>query len=176
MKILPARFERDSRGGPHRVEYDRVAAWGLEGKADLQEAFIKLRLGKKAVTHAKQLKNDNLVNWLRSDRSHCLLDDYPCKLPSYREMKAVTQRLQLPSVTQPLVTAETTAPQELQDEKSVSNQNFEGDNFDNEIVLNAVNTLLGAGISESSIIKDVLGCRGSQYQKGKELLTRLKRE
>lgn len=157
-------------------QYDRVAAWGLEGKADLQEAFFKLRLGKKAVSFAKQLKNDELIAWLRQDKSHCLLDEHPCKLPSYREMKAVTQRLQLPPNNQPVVTLETTVQQELQDEKSVSNQNFEGDNFDNEIVLNAVNTLLGAGISESSIIKDVLGCRGSQYQKGKELLTRLKRE
>ena len=70
-------------------QYDRVAAWGLEGKSDLGDAFYRWRLGKKAVAFAKSLKNDNLVNWLKIDRFHCLLDDPPCKLPLHREMQRV---------------------------------------------------------------------------------------
>lgn len=148
-------------------QYDRVAAWGLEGKADLQEAFFKLRLGKKAVTHAKQLKNDRLVDWLRSDRSHCLLDDYPCKLPSYREMKAVTKQLyQLPGNQVPVI-AETTARQELH--PPIPQKLPE-----NEALKNAVKSLSEAGYSDSKIIKEVLGFQGSQYQQGKELLTALR--
>ncbi|MGB3755055.1 MAG: hypothetical protein WBA07_01595 [Rivularia sp. (in: cyanobacteria)] len=157
-------------------QYDKVAAWGLEGKSDLQEAFFKLRLGKKAVSFAKQLKNDELITWLRQDRSHCLLDEHPCKLPSYREMKAVTQRLQLPPNNQPVVTLETTVQQDLQDEKSFESSDSHNDFLQNEVTSNAINALLDVGISETSIIKNVLGYRGSQYQKGKELLTRLRRE
>lgn len=144
-------------------QYDRVAAWGLEGKADLQEAFIKLRLGKKAVNHAKQLKNEQLISWLRSDRSHCLLDDYPCKLPSYREMKAVTRQLyQLPG-NQNLVIPETTTQQVLQPPKQSKEPG-------NEALKNAVKSLSEAGYSDSKIIKEVLGYQGSQYQQGKEIL------
>ena len=73
-------------------QYDRVAAWGLEGKSDLADAFYRIRLGKKAQAHAKSLKNNDLVDWLKQDRSHCLLDDSPCKLPTYREMKAASSR------------------------------------------------------------------------------------
>lgn len=150
-------------------QYDRVAAWGLEGKADLQEAFFKLRLGKKAVSHAKQLKNDQLVEWLRSDRSHCLLDDYPCKLPSYREMKAVTRQLyQLPGSQNPVI-AQTTVQQELQPSEPLKLP-------ENEALKNAVKSLTQAGYSDSKIIKEVLGYQGSQYQQGKEILADLRRE
>jgi energy-coupling factor transporter ATP-binding protein EcfA2 len=150
-------------------QYDRVAAWGLEGKADLQEAFFKLRLGKKAVSHAKQLKNDQLVDWLRSDRSHCLLDDYPCKLPSYREMKAVTKQLyQLPGNQSPVI-AETTVQQEL--EPIVSPEKL-----DREVVFRVVKACTEAGFSDSKIIKEFLGYQGSQYQQGKEILADMRRE
>lgn len=73
-------------------QYDRVAAWGLEGKSDLADAFYRIRLGKKAQAHAKSLKNIQLVEWLKLNQSHALLDDQPLKLPPYREMKAATQR------------------------------------------------------------------------------------
>lgn len=150
-------------------QYDRVAAWGLEGKADLQEAFFKLRLGKKAVSHAKQLKNDQLVEWLRSDRSHCLLDDYPCKLPSYREMKAVTRQLyQLPG-NQNSVIPETVTRQELQPPQPLKLP-------ENEALKNAVKSLSEAGYSDSKIIKEVLGYQGSQYQQGKEILAAMRRD
>lgn len=156
-------------------QYDRVAAWGLEGKADLQEAFFKLRLGKKAVSFAKQLKNDELIAWLREDRSHCLLDEHPCKLPSYREMKAVTQRLQLPGFTQPLVSAETTAQQAVEEQELSVTVNYGEAEIGLEAVSKAVIALQRAGMSDTAIIKDVLGYEGSRYRKGREILTKLKR-
>jgi hypothetical protein len=150
-------------------QYDRVAAWGLEGKSDLAEAFFRLRLGKKAVSHAKSLKNEDLLTWLQLDRSHCLLDDQPCKLPSYREMKAVTQRLSFTSPISPVRTAETTLEQALQPPITENNQI-------SETVKKAVKALLSAGWSDSKIIKEILGCQGAQYQRGKELLDNFKKE
>ncbi|MEL7065019.1 MAG: hypothetical protein AAFP00_14865 [Bacteroidota bacterium] len=51
-------------------QYDRVAAWGLEGKSDLAEAFYRIRLGKKALSHAKGLKNDELIKWSADNCFH----------------------------------------------------------------------------------------------------------
>ena len=149
-------------------QYDRVAAWGLEGKSDLTDAFYRLRLGKKAVAHAKSLKNEALLTWLQSDRSHCLLDDYACKLPSYREMKAVTQRLQLPSGNGAAVMAETTAQQAFQPIVTA-------ETAPTEATIRAAKACLGAGFSDSRVIKEILGYQGGQYQKGKELLESIKK-
>lgn len=156
-------------------QFDRVAAWGLEGKADLQEAFYKLRLGKKAVSYAKQLKNDELIAWLREDRSHCLLDEHPCKLPSYREMVSVTKRLYLPEGNRELVTAETTAQQLPETPELSVTVNYEDAEIGLEAISNAVVALEDAGMSDTAIIKDVLGYEGSRYRKGREILTLLKR-
>lgn len=148
-------------------QYDRVSAWGLEGKADLAEAFRKLRLGKKAVAHAKSLKREDLIDWLKLDRAHCLLDDAPCKLPSYREMKAVTQRF-LPSASlPPAVTAETPTEPAFQPVEPPLNPSPEA-------LKNAVKACLEAGLSDSKIIKDILGYSGSRYQVGKQLLEQLR--
>lgn len=149
-------------------QYDRVAAWGLEGKSDLADAFYRLRLGKKAVAHAKSLKNEALVTWLQSDRSHCLLDDYPCKLPSYREMKAVTTRLQLPPGSSTQVTAETTAQQDF---KPI----VTAENALPEATIRAVKACLEANFSDSKIIKEILGYQGGQFNKGKQILERIKK-
>ncbi|NJO65064.1 MAG: hypothetical protein HC836_45240 [Richelia sp. RM2_1_2] len=155
-------------------QYDRVAAWGLEGKADLQDAFWKLRLGKKAVSHAKQLKNDVLVKWLQEDKSHCLLNEQACKLPSYREMKVVTQRLHTSPVVNNVVTAETTAQQDLQAEKLGVTFNPEGVDMDISVVSKSVRALVDSGMSDTAIIKDILGYQGSRFRQGKELLERIK--
>ncbi len=157
-------------------QYDRVSAWGLEGKSDLADAFYRLRLGKKAVNHAKSLKDDALVSWLTSDRSHCLLDDTPCKLPSYREMKAVTVRLQLPAVTQNH--QETTIAQNdlLPRGKLSVTVNSSKTDLDDGALKRAILGLLEAGMSDSRVIKEVMGYEGGNYQKGKVLLEELKRE
>ncbi len=148
-------------------QYDRVAAWGIEGKADLADAFYRLRLGKKAVAHAKSLKREDLIEWLKIDRSHCLLDDEPCKLPAYREMKSVTQRLFLTPVDQKLVTSETTVQQAFQPPEPHPNQDLEA-------LKKAVKACADAGLSDSKIIKDILGCSGNRYQSGKQLLEKLR--
>ncbi len=150
-------------------QYDRVSAWGLEGKSDLADAFHRIRLGKKAVAHAKSLKDDALVEWLRSDRSHCLIDDQPCKLPSYREMKAVIPRLHLSPVSEPIVTAEPV------DELGLQPPDFPVSSYD-ETLSRAVKACLDAGFSESRVIKEILGCQGSRYQEGKALLQRMRGE
>lgn len=148
-------------------QYDKVSAWGFEGKSDLADSFIRLRLGKKAVIHAKSLKNADLENWLNQDRSHCLLDDRPCKLPAYREMKAVTQRLQLPPKNTPSVMAETATQQAFSSAIAPDNQ-------PSETLKKAIKACLEAGLSDSKIIKEILGYQGAQYQKGKELLQLVK--
>jgi hypothetical protein len=141
----------------------------LEGKSDLADAFHRIRLGKKAVAHAKSLKDDALVEWLRSDRSHCLIDDQPCKLPSYREMKAVIPRLHLSPVSEPIVTAEPV------DELGLQPPDFPVSSHD-ETLSRAVKACLDAGFSESRVIKEILGCQGSRYQEGKALLQRMRGE
>ncbi|WP_375470999.1 hypothetical protein [uncultured Nostoc sp.] len=149
-------------------QYDRVAAWGLEGKSDLADAFYRLRLGKKAVAHAKSLKNDDLMTWLQSDRSHCLLDDQPCKLPSFHDMKAVTQRLQLPAGNATPVTAE-----------SLSGGGFEAiiidENAPSPATIRAVKACLEAGFSDTKIIKEILGYQGNQFGRGKKVLEEIRK-
>ena len=167
------RHARRGRKGKRFVialsQYDKVSAWGFEGKSDLADGFVKIRLGKKAVIHAKSLKNEDLMTWLQLDRSHCLYDDQPCKLPSYREMKAVTQRLSFTPQISPVVMAKTTGQQALQPPITENNQI-------SETAKKAIKALLQAGWSDSKIIKEILGCQGAQYQRGKELLDNFKKE
>ncbi|NJL65351.1 MAG: hypothetical protein HC903_30700 [Methylacidiphilales bacterium] len=144
-------------------QYDRVAAWGLEGKADLAEAFAKLRLGKKAVTHAKSIKREDLIDWLKQDRSHCLIDDLPCKLPQYREMKAVTQRLSLPPQKTYFQSPEPIAQSELQPILTDSQPPEKSQ-------INAVKACLETGLSDSKIVKEILGYKGGNFNSGMEVL------
>lgn len=167
-------FERHGRRGRKAKrfiiclsQYDRVTAWGLEGKSDLGDCFYRLRLSKTAVNHAKSLKDDALVAWLRADRSHCLLDDQPCKLPPYREMKAVTTRLQLPTGNAPVVTAETGLQQQFQPILTAKNS-------PTEATIRAVKACLEAGFSDTKVVKEILGYQGGQFQKGKQLLEQIK--
>lgn len=157
-------------------QYDRISAWGLEGKADLLEEFYRIRLGKKAITHAKSLKNDRLVEWLKTDKSHCLLDDQPLKLPPYREMKAATMR------------GSTTIPQLLPN--NPIQPNYGGDQSpeaapeadssgyapsDNRLLWRMIQRY-GEGKSDSQIVTEVMGFTGRRYDKGVELLQRFRRE
>ncbi|MBD2519696.1 hypothetical protein H6G93_33005 [Nostoc sp. FACHB-973] len=71
-------------------QFDKVAAWGLEGKSDLIDCFRCIRLGKIAIKHAESLGDDKLVQWLKADSfGRCMIDDEPCQLPAYELMKAV---------------------------------------------------------------------------------------
>ena len=148
-------------------QYDRVAAWGLEGKSDLADAFWRILLGKKAIAHAKSLKKDELVSWLKQDRSHCLLDDNPCKLPPYREMKAV--------ITRPLLNQDTLVEKSLEKPlKTPSDADFEEKFSESDAFLWRLILKYGEGKSDSTIVTEVLGMTGKKYGEGKDLLERLR--
>ncbi len=150
-------------------QYDKVGAWGLEGKSDLSEAFFKIRLGKKALAHAKSMKNDELVNWLKQDRSHCLIDDSPCKLPLYREMKAIISRPLLNQGIQPEKSPEKTL--ETPPEASFDESFSESDAFLWRLIQR-----FGEGKSDSTIVTEVLGMTGKKYGEGKDLLEKLRKQ
>lgn len=148
-------------------QYDRVAAWGLEGKSDLADAFWRILLGKKAIAHAKSLKKDELVSWLKQDRSHCLLDDNPCKLPPYREMKAVIARPLLNQGIQP-----EKLPEKML--KTPPGEDFEEKFSESDAFLWRLILKYGEGKSDSTIVTEVLGMTGKKYGEGKDLLERLR--
>lgn len=141
-------------------QFDRVSAWGLEGKGDLADNFLKLRLGKVAVEYAKKLKSSELIQWLKADPSRALLDDNPVQLPPYREMVAVTKRVSLPPSQAP----QTTVERALTDDSDGAEI----------LVKRAIQLLLERGVGESTVVKEVLGFKGSAYQDGKQELERWK--
>lgn len=150
-------------------QYDRVAAWGLEGKSDLADAFWRIRLGKKAISHAKSLKSDGLIAWLKKDRSHALLDDSPCKLPPYREMKAVISR---PFSNQEIVSQNTGE----KISQPAQGKDFEEKFSDSDAFLWRLIQRYGEEKSDSAIVTEVLGMTGKKYAEGKDLLERLRRQ
>ncbi|HIK04585.1 MAG TPA: hypothetical protein IGS40_07720 [Trichormus sp. M33_DOE_039] len=157
-------------------QYDRVAAWGLEGKSDLADAFFRIRLGKKAQAHAKSLKNQQLIDWLKLDQSHCLLDDQPCKLPPYREMKAVTLRGGS-TIVQPYYDNANYPKKSAENDLKSSQEAGFGDSFsENDRVIWRLIQRFGEGKSDSAIVTEVLGFTGQRYGEGKDLLERLRRQ
>jgi energy-coupling factor transporter ATP-binding protein EcfA2 len=157
-------------------QYDRVAAWGLEGKSDLADAFYRIRLGKKAQAHAKSLKNNALVDWLKQDRSHCLLDDSPCKLPNYREMKSASSR-HSSTILPP------NSDNAIQDKKESENALKSSPGADYVVNCSSNDELLwriiqrfGVEKSDSAIVTEILGFTGKRYSEGKSFLEKLRRE
>ncbi|MEH1829516.1 MAG: hypothetical protein V7L22_29970 [Nostoc sp.] len=157
-------------------QYDRVAAWGLEGKSDLADAFFRIRLGKKAIAHAKSLKNEQLINWLKADQSHCLLDDQPLKLPPYREMKAAIVRGGS-TIVQPYYDNAINPQKRVENDlKPALEADFEENCSENDRVLWRVIQRLGGGKSDSAIVTEVLGFTGKRYGEGAALLERLRKQ
>ncbi|MBD2202738.1 ATP-binding protein [Calothrix sp. FACHB-1219] len=157
-------------------QYDRVAAWGLEGKSDLADAFFRIRLGKKAQAHAKSLKNNQLVEWLKLDKSHALLDDQPLRLPPYRDMKAATQRYGSTMLQPSTQNAIATEKPPKQSPKPASDEGF-GDSSPTEsrLIWRMIQRF-GADKSDSAIVTELLGYTGKRYDDGVQLLQRLRRE
>lgn len=157
-------------------QYDRVAAWGLEGKSDLADAFFRIRLGKKAQAHAKSLKNEQLINWLKSDQSHCLLDDQPLKLPPYREMKAATSR-HGSTIFQPYTDNAIKPEKRVENDlKTASGAGFEENCSDGDRLLWRLIQKFGEGKSDSALVTEVLGFTGKRYGEGAALLERLRKQ
>lgn len=73
------------------AQNDTVANFGIQGDAGVIDSFRMVRLGKKAQAHARRLKNEALLEWLKGDRSRILVDDIPVQLPPYREIQRVIQ-------------------------------------------------------------------------------------
>jgi energy-coupling factor transporter ATP-binding protein EcfA2 len=157
-------------------QYDRVAAWGLEGKSDLADAFFRIRLGKKALAHAKSLKNEQLINWLKQDQSHCLLDDQPLKLPPYREMKAATVRGGSTIVQTYYDNAINPQKRVENDLKAAPEADLEENCSDNDRVLWRLIQRLGGEKTDSVIVTEVLGFTGKRYGEGAALLERLRKQ
>ena len=172
-----ARRGRKARRFPVLLsQYDRVAAWGLEGKSDLADAFYRIRLGKKALGHAKSLKNNALVDWLKQDRSHCLLDDSPCKLPTYRELKSASSRYGstiLPQGSDNAIQPKNEAENDL---KTASGADFGVNCSSNDELLWRIVQRFGAEKSDSAIVTEILGYTGKRYSEGKTVLEKLRRE
>ena len=157
-------------------QYDRVAAWGLEGKSDLADAFYRIRLGKKALSHAKSLKNNALIDWLKLDRSHCLLDDSPCKLPTYREMKVATSRYGSTMLAPSQDNAKATKNDPEKALKTAPEADLEENCSDESRLLWRMIQRFGAEKSDSAIVTEILGFTGNRYSEGKTLLEKLRRE
>jgi hypothetical protein len=160
-------------------QYDRVAAWRLEGRSDLLDCFYRLRLGKKAWNHAKSLKRDDLMDWLKHSRAHALLDDDPVILPDYREMTRVIQqaaqgytqvssRLLSGYEKQPEVPPEATDFQGFQALEAGSGESPES-------LLDGILGAFDAGKSDDWIAKNLLGATGgNSYYKAKDRVARIR--
>lgn len=164
-------------------QFDRVAAWGMEGKSDLLDCFYRLRLGRKAINHAKSLKRSDLVDWLASNRSHALLDNNPVILPDYREMVRVIQSsqrgyTQLPPQLSQDYEATTEISPELPPE-ATENQGFQlleaGSSDSPESLLERILAAFDEGKSDDWIAKNIFGATGgNSYYKAKERVAKFR--
>ncbi|MBA3789551.1 ATP-binding protein [Patescibacteria group bacterium] len=148
---------------------DQVKTLGIDGEGGVRKNFRMLRLGKFAVIHAKSLKDNALVEWLKAGKFRCLVDDLPCQLPDLSSYQVVMQP------PQPTF--------HIKEKKHIlvpPESEFEADvtvlTTENSVILRAVKTCLKAGLSESRIIKEVLGYEGGKYQDGKALLAAMRQE
>jgi hypothetical protein len=164
-------------------QFDRVAAWGMEGKSDLLDCFYRLRLGRKAINHAKSLKRSDLVDWLASSRSHALLDNDPVILPDYREMVRVIQSFQrgytpLPPQLSQAYTATTEISPELPPE-ATENQGFQvleaGFSESPESLLERILAAFDEEKSDDWIAKNIFGATGgNSYYKAKDRIAKIR--
>jgi energy-coupling factor transporter ATP-binding protein EcfA2 len=146
---------------------DSVKALGIEGQGNARKNFRFVRLGKFAVNHAKSLKDTAVEEWLKAGEYRCMVEDTPCQLPDLSSFNMFMPRLSIQPSLADAKTAETTVEPELQPISEPENQVT-------DVLLKAVKACTQAGLSDSKIIKDILGYSGSRYQAGKELLEKLR--
>jgi hypothetical protein len=161
------------------AQNDTVANFGIQGDAGVIDSFRIIRLGKKAVAHARKLKNDALVQWLQADRSRLLVDDMPVQLPPYREIQKVIQQgsLGYPGQTRQLSSGyapATETPPEVPPE-ATENQGFQPSeaSFSDspKSLLDRVLDAFKAGKSDDWIAKNIFDCHGgNSYYKAKETI------
>jgi hypothetical protein len=161
------------------AQNDTVANFGIQGDAGVIDSFRVVRLGKKALAHARKLRNDALVEWLRADRSRVLVDDVPCQLPSYREIQKVIQQgsVGYPGQTRQLSSGygpATENPPEVPP-KATENQGVQpseaGFSDSPKSLLGRVLDAFKAGKSDDWIAKNIFDCHGgNSYYKAKETI------
>ena len=155
---------------------DSVKSLGIEGEGGVRKNFRMVRLGKYAVTHAKVLKDTVALEWLKSGNYRCMVDDWVCQLPDLSQFKAVSQQLLNSAVHRPTVMAEPTVQQAFQSSELSVTVKPGNDLQGTDVLVRAVQACLKSGVSDSTVIKEVMGYRGGQYQKGREMLEQIKRE
>lgn len=96
-----------------------------------------------------------------------MVDDQPCQLPDLSSYRMVIPRLPIQPSSEAVVMAETPTQSDFQPGETDHNGN-------SEAVARAVKVCLEAGLSESKIVKEVLGYQGARYQFGKARLEALK--
>ena len=155
---------------------DSVKTLGIEGEGGVRRNFRMVRLGKYAIAHAKALKDNLALEWLKSGKFRCMVDDWVCTLPDLSQYKAVTQQLFKSTVYQTTVTAEPSTQQDFSTSELTVTLNSGNDMEATDALVTAIQACLRLGISDSTVIKEVLGYRGGQYQRGKEILEQIKRK
>lgn len=145
---------------------DTVTALGIEGDGAIRQNFGFIRLGKFAISHAKKLKNEALVNWFKNGKYRCLVEDYPCQLPDISTYLTPNRYLPQPQIPDLPLTLEVETTQDLQPPVS------------NEVVANqelkkAVLSLKKQGWSDTKIIEEILGKKGRHFAEGKRILSNI---
>ncbi len=146
---------------------DSVAALGIEGQGNARKNFRFVRLGKFAVNHAKKLGDKAVEDWLKTGKYRCMVEDAPCQLPDLSSFSMFVPRLSIQPSFSDDKTAETSAQQALQ---PISNQENQVD----ETMIKAVKACIQVGLSDSKLIKEVLGFTGGDYKKGRQILEKIK--
>ena len=162
------------------AQNDTAINFGVEGDKGVIDSFRFVRLGKKAIAHAKKLRNEALVRWLQADRSRLLVDDIPVQLPPYREIQRVIQQGSLGYLRQTgqlsggYVTT-TENPSKLPPE-ATENRGFQppepGFSKSPKTLLERILEAFQHGKSDDWIAKNIFECRGGDsYYKAKETTT-----
>lgn len=180
IEIAPTWLMKHARRGrkPRKfvialAQDDNVKTLGIDGEGSVRKCFRYFRLGKVAQEHAKRLKDEALLKWLREGEWRCLIDDEPCQLPDLKSYLRQTQRLLPQTVSQTVKTLETTVETESQPLSPPP----EKVSLEAEILLwKAIERLLAKGTSESSIVTEFLGYSGRKYSDGKTYLEDLRRK
>lgn len=162
------------------AQNDTALNFGIEGDKGVMDCFRIIRLGKKAVAHAKKLKNEALVQWLQADRSRLLVDDIPAQLPPYREIQRVIQQGSLGYTSQLRQLSSTSDgatenPPKLPPEPT-ENQGFQppeaGFLGSPKTLLERILEAFEAGKSDDWIAKNIFECSGgNSYYKAKETIS-----
>jgi energy-coupling factor transporter ATP-binding protein EcfA2 len=147
---------------------DAVKSLGIEGEGQARKNFRYVRLGKFAVDHAKKLGNPDIGAWLKAGKYRCMVEDQPCQLPDTKQYGQVTTRLQTVTATVTPVIAEIPLQQGFQPTVTAENPL-------QEVTIRAVKACLGAGLSDSKIVKEVLGFKGGQFVQGQQVLEKIKK-